>query len=113
MKLDPGGNELWRRAVDLGHGDDEAWAAAFDAPGPGGAAGSLWVAGRASNGNDTDALTLRLDAEGNELFRSLAAGTEQRDDEHYDLSSARPGMPPSPGPLPRSTRATTSRRSAT
>ena len=62
-----------------------AWSAAFDAPGAGGAPGSLWIAGRASNGNDTDALTLRLDADGNELFRSLVAGTEQRDDEHYDL----------------------------
>ena len=57
----------------------------------GGWPGSLWIAGRASNGNDTDALTLRLDADGNELFRSTVAGTEQRDDEHYDLVVGPPG----------------------
>jgi hypothetical protein len=85
VKLDPAGNEVWRRAIDFGHGDDEAWSAAFDAAGAGGAAGSLWIAGRASNGNDTDALTMRFDVNGNELFRAVVAGTEQRDDEHYDL----------------------------
>ena len=90
VKLDPSGNEVWRRAIDFGHGDDAAWAAAFDA-GAGGAAGSLWIAGRASNGNDTDALTLRLDADGNELFHALVAGTEQRNDEHYDLMVGPPG----------------------
>jgi hypothetical protein len=91
VKLDPAGNEQWRRAIDLGHGDDEAFAAAFDAPGAGNSAGSLWIAGRASNGQDTDALTLRLDANGNELFRALAAGTEERDDEHDDLVVGPPG----------------------
>jgi hypothetical protein len=91
VKLDPAGTELWRRAIDFGHGDDEAWSATFDAPGAGGAAGSLWIAGRASNGNDTDALTLRLDSNGNELFRAVVAGTEQRDDEHYDLVVGPPG----------------------
>jgi hypothetical protein len=90
VKLDPSGNEVWRRAIDFGHGDDAAWAAAFDA-GAGGAAGSLWIAGRASNGNDTDALTLRLDADGNELFHALVAGTQQRNDEHYDLMVGPPG----------------------
>ncbi len=85
VKLDPAGEEVWRRAIDFGLGNDEVWAAAFDAPGAGGSAGSLWIAGRASNGNDTDALTMRLDTDGNELFRSVVAGTEQRDDEHYDL----------------------------
>ena len=91
MKLDSGGDPVWRNAIDLGHGDDEAFAAAFDAPGPGGSAGSLWVAGRASNGNDTDALTLHFDTDGVELFRAVVAGTEQRDDEHYDLVVGPPG----------------------
>jgi hypothetical protein len=90
-KLDPGGNEVWRRAIDFGHGNDEAWSAAFDGPGPGGADGSLWIAGRASNGNDTDALTMRFDPDGNELYRALVAGTEERDDEHYDLVVGPPG----------------------
>jgi hypothetical protein len=91
VKLDPSGGELWRRIIDIGHGDDEAWSVAFDSPGPGGSAGSLWIAGRASNGNDTDAMTLRLDADGNELFRALVAGTEERNDEHYDLIVGSPG----------------------
>jgi hypothetical protein len=115
VKLDPSGTELWRRAIDFGAGDDEAWSAAFDGPGAGGTAGSLWIAGRASNGNDTDALTLRLAAaDGAELFRAVVAGSEQRDDEHYDLVVGPvPGHATVAGVSPRSTRATTSRPSAT
>ena len=51
----------------------------------------MWIAGRASNGNDTDALTLRLSTDGDELFRAVVAGTEQRDDEHDDLVVGPPG----------------------
>jgi hypothetical protein len=91
LGLDAAGNQLWRRVIDVSDGHDEAWAAAFDSPGAGGGAGSFWIAGFASNGHDTDALTLRFDAEGNELFRHVVAGTDQRDDEHYDLVVGPPG----------------------
>jgi hypothetical protein len=34
---------------------------------------------------------MRFDVDGNELFRALVAGTEERDDEHYDLVVGPPG----------------------